>query len=95
MENNLMEQLDLLVNLIQTIISKQHFEISLVNKILKICLGIYMDMSSKMESQELTKDIEVFTELSKAIENEDYILIEDLLEYELLDIIKQWQVCMK
>lgn len=34
---------------------------------------------------------QVLRELLKAWENEDYILISDLLEYELIDVLEDWQ----
>ncbi|ONI37592.1 hypothetical protein AN639_09605 [Candidatus Epulonipiscium fishelsonii] len=94
MENNLIKQLDLLEDLVQSILSKQSFTIFLVSKILTISLQIYVQISSILTIQNSSQIAEVFTELTKAIENEDYILIEDLLEYELIDIIKQCKICI-
>ena len=33
----------------------------------------------------------LLNELKDAIENEDYILISDLLQYEILEILKEWK----
>ena len=38
---------------------------------------------------------ELFKELISGLENKDYILIADLLEYEILELIRSWQEGLK
>lgn len=58
-------------------------------------VGNLRDTFSLKDNQEFTNNIEefssLFTEMSEVLENEDWILLADLLEYEFLPAVEKWK----
>ncbi|GAB6178054.1 hypothetical protein JCM16814_29450 [Desulfobaculum senezii] len=59
-------------------------------------IGVLRDEFGLKESQELNDSLEeitsLFTEMIEVSENEDWILLADLLEYEFLACVEKWKV---
>ena len=62
-------------------------------------IGALRDEYSLMDNEEYEKNAnalsEMFTEMSSVLENEDWILLADLLEYEFLPAVEQWKRVIK
>jgi hypothetical protein len=62
-------------------------------------IGVLRDEYSLKDSQEYDKSAEelkdMFTEMSTVLENEDWILLADLLEYEFLPAVEKWKKVIK
>ena len=62
-------------------------------------IGALRDEYSLMDNAEYEKNAtalnEMFTEMSSVLENEDWILLADLLEYEFLPAVEQWKRVIK
>ncbi len=62
-------------------------------------IGVLRDEYSLGDNVEYTKSAEelseLFTEMSSVLENEDWILLADLLEYEFLPAVEKWKKVIK
>ena len=62
-------------------------------------IGVLRDEYSLGNNAEYTKSAEelneLFTEMSSVLENEDWILLADLLEYEFLPAVEKWKKVIK
>lgn len=62
-------------------------------------IGVLRDEYSLKDHKEYERNAEelnnMFTEMSTVLENEDWILLADLLEYEFLPAVEKWKIVIK
>lgn len=63
-----------------------------IGYIINVISVLHLELSSKYTIQNLNVQLE---EVIQGLENEDYVLVSDIFNYEIMPIIQDIQVCMK